>query len=140
MCADMLPVIRGPDIGLHAEGAVVRSLARVQTLVLLQCALMRVSLAAYITHVWLESRVCLQVTLQVAELLESPVAVWALKGTLLHVDPAAFFHGDQKPSDLVIFMVFERRPSRSLFRPFFLLGLPSTSRCGIIFIVPFFKL
>lgn len=53
---------------------------------------------------------CLQVTLQIAKLLEGPVAVRTLKGTLLCIcicPAAAFLHGNQKSSDLVIVVVFE---------------------------------
>lgn len=79
--------------------------AGVQTLVLLQRALVRVSLATYVAHMRLEACVRLQVTLQVAELVESPVAVCALEGAMLCVDLTAFFHRHQKPRDLVTFMV-----------------------------------
>jgi len=102
VCADVLAVVGGPDVGLDAEGAVIRPLARVETLVLLQRALVGVRLAANVARVRLEARVRLQVTLQVAELLEGPAAVGALEGTVLFVDDVAFLHCDQKSGDLVI--------------------------------------
>lgn len=46
-------------------------------------------------------------TLQVAELLKSPVAVCALKRTLLRVKSIAFFHRDQQSRDLVVFKLFK---------------------------------
>ena len=61
-------------------------LARVQPLVLLQGALVGVGLAADVALVRLAARVRLQVALQVAELLEGPVAARALEAPLLVVD------------------------------------------------------
>lgn len=55
-------------------------------------------------------------TLEVAELLESPVAARALEGTLLRVDSVAFFHRDQKSSDLVFFVLFKRFLHRTTIR------------------------
>lgn len=111
--ADVLAVVRGPDVRPGAEGAVVGTLARVQTLVLLQRALVGVGLAARVAHVRLEARVCLQVTLEVAELLEGPVAVRTLEGTLLCIRPAAaLLHCHQKSSNLVTFVLFERSSDR----------------------------
>lgn len=107
VCADMLAVIRGPDVGLDAEGAVVWSFSRVEAFVLLQRALMGVSLATYVAHMWLEASVRLQVTLQIAELLKSPVAVGALEGPVLFVNFIAFFHRDQKSRDFVILALFK---------------------------------
>lgn len=93
VCADVFAIIRGPDVCFHTEGAVIWSLTRVQTFVLLQCALMRICFTTDVTHMWLESGVCLQVTLQVTEFLESPVAVCAFEGTLLSIYRSPSFQG-----------------------------------------------
>lgn len=53
MRADVLAVVRGPDVSPGAEGAAVRTLACVQALVLLQRPLVGVGLAACVAHVWL---------------------------------------------------------------------------------------
>lgn len=127
VCADVLAVIRGPDVGLDTEGAVIWSFTRVEALVLLQRALVGVSLATYVAHVWLEAGVRLQVTLQVAELLKSPVAVGALEGTVLFVDSVTFFHCDQKSRDLVIFALFKQFLHRRTMYILFLGLIPDTT-------------
>lgn len=131
--ADMLAVIRRPDVGLNAERAVIGPLAGVQTLVLLQRALVRVRLATYVAHVRLEACVRLQVTLQVAELVESPVAVRALEGAMRRVDPTSFFHRGQKPRDLVIFVVFQGFLS-SATSPALLCGLILAADCRMVLV------
>lgn len=104
--SDVLAVIGRPDVAAVAKRATVRSFPRVQSLVLLERSLVRIRLAADVAHVGLESGVSRDVALQVAQLLERPVAVRTLERTLLRIDIAAFLHRFQKSRHFRVMSTF----------------------------------